>query len=80
MNFLSDAPYLEEQRGNKEDLASGIDRSVSVSERDGARESFGGDFVLSYKAPINAGDISSAIYFSGGVDDSKGLFIGEERD
>ena len=80
MNFLGDAPNLEEQRGDKEDLASGIDRFIGVSEGDGVCESFGGDFVLSHKAPIDAGDICSTVYFCSGVDDSKGLFIREEGD
>ena len=80
MNFLGNASNLEEQGGNEEDLASGIDRSIGISEGDGACEPFGGDFVFSHEAPIDAGDIGSAIYFSDGVDDSKGLFIGEEGD
>ena len=80
MNLLGNAPYFEKQRGKKKNLASGIDRSIGIPERDGACKSFGGKHVLSHKAPINAGDVSSAIYFSDGVDNSKGLFIGEEGD
>ena len=80
MNFLGNAPNLKEQRGNEEDLASGIDRSIGVSERDGVCESFSGDFVFSHKAPIDAGDICSTVYFCSGVDNSKGLFIREEGD
>ena len=80
MNFLSDAPNLEEQRGDKEDLASGIDKSISISEGDGVCELFSGDLVLSHKAPIDAGDICSTVYFCSGVDNSKSLFIREEED
>ena len=35
---------------------------------------------FSHKTPVDAGDISSTIYFSSGVDDLKGLFIREEGD
>ena len=78
MDLLGDFSYSEEQGGSEKYPSFGIGRTISVLQDNWLSQSFSRDTILSNESKINAGDISSAIYFGSGVDDSKGLFIGEK--